>query len=56
MTQEQLNTIVKIVQNGAPALANELIQSLVDVLNENASLKESLTKESNEEKSKKETN
>lgn len=28
MTQEQFNTIVKIIQNGAPALAEELVSAL----------------------------
>lgn len=35
ITQDNYNTIVKILQNGAPALANELIASINDLLSEN---------------------
>ena len=28
MTQEQFNTIVKVISNGAPALASELVPAL----------------------------
>lgn len=33
MSQEQFNTIVKLIRNGAPALAEELTNALVNVIN-----------------------
>ena len=36
MSQEQLNTIVKILRNGAPALATEIIDSVKDLVNDYA--------------------
>lgn len=38
MTQEIYNIIVKIIQTGAPALANELITSINNLLNDNRKL------------------
>ena len=32
MNQEQYNTIVKIIQSGAPALANELCSALANLV------------------------
>lgn len=39
MSQEQLNTIVKILRNGAPALADELIDSVVNLIQVNQKLR-----------------
>lgn len=39
MSQEQLNTIVKIIRNGAPALADELIDSVVNLIQVNQKLR-----------------
>lgn len=39
MTQEQYNIIIKVLQNGVPALAKDLIDAFNDVIKENASLK-----------------
>ena len=44
MTQEQYNVIVKTLQVGVPALANELVESINELIVTN--------KENNEEKSK----
>lgn len=33
MTQVQFDTIIKVIENGAPALANELCNSLNDLVN-----------------------
>lgn len=33
MTQEQFNTIVKVIKNGAPALADELLSAITNVVN-----------------------
>ena len=38
MTQEQYNVIVKVLQNGVPALSTELIGSINDLLKSNAEL------------------
>lgn len=38
MTQETYNIIVKVLQSGAPALANELITSINNLLNDNKKL------------------
>ena len=43
MSQEQLNVICKIIRNGAPALADELIGSIITILNENADMKKQLS-------------
>lgn len=32
MTQEQFNTIVKIIRNGAPALSEELVSALANLI------------------------
>ena len=48
MTQENYNIIVKVLQNGAPALANDLIDSINDVLKENASLKNVIDSQKND--------
>ena len=42
MTQEQYNTIVKILKSGAPALAEELIVAINNVLAENTALKKQM--------------
>ena len=34
MDQTQFDVIVKIIRNGAPALAEELIQSLINLVND----------------------
>ena len=39
MTQFQFETIVRIIKSGAPALANELCEALVNVVEENANLR-----------------
>ena len=39
MTQFQFETIVRIIKSGAPALANELCEALVNVVEENATLR-----------------
>lgn len=44
MNREQLNVIVKILENGAPALANELVTALFKVLDDNAKLQKEITK------------
>lgn len=55
MTQEQYNIIVKVLQNGAPALAEELINGINNLIKENAALKvESQKQENVEEKEKEE--
>lgn len=63
MSQEQLNTIVKILNNGAPALSNELANAIVNILKENAQLKKELnemkaakTSEADKAENEKETN
>lgn len=38
MNQETYNIIVKVLQSGAPALANELITSINNLLNDNKKL------------------
>ena len=52
MTQETYNIIVKVLQSGAPALANELILALNTVLNDNKKLAQEVAnlKEVKEEK------
>lgn len=42
MTQEIYNIIVKVLERGAPALSNDLITALNDVLHQNANLKREL--------------
>lgn len=42
MTQFQFETIVRIIKSGAPALANELCEALVNVIEENANLRHTL--------------
>lgn len=42
MTQEQLNTIMKILNNGAPALANELSTAIINIIKENAALRQEI--------------
>ena len=42
MTQFQFETIVRIIKSGAPALANELCEALVNVIEENANLRRTL--------------
>lgn len=42
MTQEQLNIICKVLRNGAPALAEELISSIGSLLRENTELRNKL--------------
>lgn len=44
MTQYQYDTIMKLIVNGAPALANELCSSLADVVNERNDFKAKLEK------------
>ena len=44
MNREQFNVIVKILENGAPALANELVTALFKVLDDNAKLQKEITK------------
>lgn len=39
MTQAQYDTIVKIIQNGAPALANELISAIAELITDYQQLK-----------------
>lgn len=41
VTQEQYNTIVKIIRNGAPALADELLMALGTLINDYQELKNS---------------
>ena len=40
MTQFQFDTIIKVIESGAPALANELCNSLNDLVNEYNALRE----------------
>lgn len=40
MNQTQLEVIVAIIKNGAPALANELVDALYALVNERNELKE----------------
>jgi hypothetical protein len=42
MSQEQFNIICKIIQNGAPALAIELIAAIENILNDNSNLRKQL--------------
>lgn len=42
MTQESYNIIVKVLQSGVPALANELISHINNLINENQTLKQEL--------------
>ena len=44
MTQTQYNIIVAVISNGAPALANELIGALSEVVEENQKLKNEIAK------------
>ena len=44
MTQYQYDTIMKVISNGAPALANELCESIASVVRENIMLKDELSK------------
>ena len=39
MSQFQFETIIRIIKSGAPALANELCEALVNVIEENATLR-----------------
>lgn len=39
MNQQQFDLIVKVIKNGAPALAEELVQALVNLVTEHAELK-----------------
>ena len=50
MSKEQLTTICKIIQHGAPALANELITAIADLIKENADLKEKVNAQTTVEK------
>lgn len=43
MNQEQFDLIVKIIRRGAPALADELVQSIVLLITEHAKLQKQLT-------------
>lgn len=43
MNQEQFDLIVKIIRRGAPALADELVQSLVALVASNAKMERLLT-------------
>lgn len=52
-TQETYNLIVKILQNGAPALANDLIASLNYLIAENQRLAEEKETKVNEVKEEK---
>ena len=57
MTQYQFDTILKVIENGAPALANELCNSLNNLVNDyNALRKEKEETGSKEEKDKKNSN
>ena len=49
MTQEQFNTICKILKNGAPALADELISSIAVLINENHELRKKMSNTSDAE-------
>ena len=50
MTQVQFDTIIKVIENGAPALANELCNSLNDLVNNyNALRKEKEQQEEQQE-------
>ena len=42
MTQQDFDLIVKILKNGAPAIADELVNSIVNLLNENTRLAKKL--------------
>lgn len=44
MTQYQYDTIMKLIVNGAPVLANELCRSLADIVNERNDFKAQLEK------------
>lgn len=49
MNQQQFDVIVAIIKNGAPALATELVQSLVELVKENQELKAHLKNSENKE-------
>ena len=52
MTQYQFDTIMKVIENGAPALASELCNSLNDLVNDyNALRKEKENEKNTDEKS-----
>jgi hypothetical protein len=50
MNQEQYNTICKILNSGAPALAAELVDSLNKVITESQNMKKELDELKKEEK------
>ena len=39
MNQQQFDLIVKVIRNGAPALAEELVQAIVNLVAEHAEFK-----------------
>ena len=45
MNQYQFDTIMKVIENGAPALANELCGSLNDLVNDYNALREEKDKQ-----------
>ena len=51
MTQFQYDTIMKIICNGAPALADELCQSFADIINERNAFKKELDEIKNNKES-----
>lgn len=42
MNQQQFDVIVAIIRNGAPALANELVEAMINIINENNELKKKI--------------
>lgn len=44
MEQTKLDLIIKIIRNGAPALANELIEYLIGIVNDGAKYYELIEK------------
>lgn len=42
MNQQQFDVIIAIIRNGAPALANELVESFIKLVNERNELKRKL--------------
>ena len=42
MNQQQFDVIIAIIRNGAPALANELVEAMINLINENNELKKKI--------------
>ena len=54
MSQEQLNLIVKVLRKGVPVIADELVQCVINIINDNADLREKLKQMSTNDEENKE--